>query len=249
MSITEQELKLFSRQLILKEFDTKIFESIQKQHIIIVGLGGIGCPIAKYLLATGIKKMTLIDDDNVKISNLNRQILYNMNDLGKKKVEVAKEKLNLINPNCHINTIITKLKKNNLKKNLLKPSIIIDTTDNWSSMILINKFCVKNSIPLISTSVIGYDGQVILFKNEKKNHLCLNCIFPNQDEPDLPRCDSVGVLGTAAGLTGLIAAQTTINFFTKNHENIEKLILIDSKLMEIKHIKIKKNSICKYKNL
>ena len=104
-------------------------------------------------------------------------------------------------------------------------------------MNIINEFCVNQSIPLISTSVIGFDGQVILFKNTKKNHLCLNCIYPNKEEPNLPRCDSVGVIGTAAGITGLIAAQTTINFFTKNYiEN--KLIMISSKSMKISHIKV-----------
>ena len=108
-------------------------------------------------------------------------------------------------------------------------------------MVLINNYCVKNSIPLISSSVIGYEGQAILFKNKKNKHLCLNCIYPNKDEPDLPRCDSVGVIGTAAGLTGLIAAQTTINFFTNNNYTNNKLIMISSKSMKISHIKVKKN--------
>ena len=85
-----------------------------------------------------------------------------------------------------------------------------------------------------------------LFKNQKKNHLCLNCIYLNQKEPNLPRCDVVGVLGTAAGLTGLIAAQLSINFFTNNHENVEKLILIGSKLMRIDYISIKQNENCIY---
>ena len=248
MIISEQELVLFSRQLILKEFDDKVFESLQKQHLIIVGIGGIGCSVAQYLLSTGIKKLTLIDDDFVQLNNLNRQILYNTNDLNKKKVEVAKEKLKYINPNCNIKTISTRLKEDNLDKLLIRPSLIIDTTDNWSSMTLINKYCVNNSIPLISASVIGYDGQVILFKNKKNFHLCLNCIYPNQDDPNLPRCDSVGVLGTAAGLTGLIAAQLTLNFFTKNNKNIDKLVIINSKSLEIDLIKVKNNPNCICKN-
>ena len=111
-------------------------------------------------------------------------------------------------------------------------------------MNIINKFCVKQSIPLVSASVIGFDGQVILFKNSKKNHLCLNCIYPNIDEPNLPRCDSVGVLGIAAGLTGLITAQTTINFFTNDNSIDNKLIMISSKSMKITHIKVKNNSSC-----
>jgi adenylyltransferase/sulfurtransferase len=249
LSISDQELLLFSRQLILKEFNYKIFKSIQEQHIIVVGIGGIGCPLAQYLLATGIKKLTLIDNDFVKLSNLNRQILYGINDINKKKVNVAKEKLNNINPNCNINTKAIKLSEKNIKKYFLKPSLVIDATDNWTSMNLINRYCVKNSIPLINSSVIGYDGQAILFRNKKNHHLCLNCVYPNQNELDLARCDTVGVLGTTAGLTGLIVAQITINFFTNIHNNIDKLMMINSKSMQITQIKVKKNDNCIYKNL
>ena len=247
LNISEQELQIFSRQLILKDFSEKIFEFIQKQNVIIIGMGGIGCPVAQYLISTGIKNLTLVDNDTVQLSNLNRQILFNKNDLGKKKVEVAREKLIAINTRNNIKTISKIISEKNISQYLSNASLVIDTTDNWQSMILVNKYCVKNSIPLLSCSVIGYDGQVILFKNQKKDHLCLNCIYLNQKEPNLPRCDAVGVLGTAAGLTGLIAAQLTINFFTNNHENVEKLILIGSKLMKIDYIKIKKHDNCIYK--
>ena len=244
--ITEQELEIFSRQLILKDFNEKNFDLIRQQHVIIIGVGGIGCPIALYLVATGIKHITLIDNDIIQLSNLNRQILFNKNDLGKKKVDVAKEKLDAINPKNNINTISTMISKKNISQYISNASLVIDTTDNWNSMVIINEYCVKNSIPLLSCSVIGYDGQIILFKNKKGRHLCLNCIYSNQNEPNLPRCDTVGVLGTAAGLTGLNATQLTINFFTNNHENIEKLIMINSKLMKVDYIKIKKNDNCIY---
>ena len=244
MTISEQEFQIFSRQLILEEFDEKIFNFIQKQHVVIIGMGGIGCPVAQYLLSSGIKNLTLIDNDIIQINNLNRQILYSINNLGEKKVYVAKKILNGINPRCKIKTVSKKIDEKNIKKYLSNPSIVIDATDNWYSMNIINKFCVKQSIPLISASVIGFDGQVILFKNTKKNHLCLNCIYPNINEPNLPRCDTVGVLGIAAGLTGLIAAQTTINFFTKNNIINNKLIMISSKSMTITHIKVKNNSSC-----
>ena len=247
LTLTEQELQIFSRQLILKDFNEKNFEFIQKQHIAIIGVGGIGCPTALYLVATGIKNLTLIDNDIIQLSNLNRQILFSKKDIGKKKVDVAKEKLNAINPDNHINAISTMLSEENVFQHLLNVSLVIDTTDNWKSMVLINEYCVKQSIPLLSCSVIGYDGQVILFKNNKSRHLCLNCIYINQNEANLPRCDTVGVLGTATGLTGLNAAQLTINFFTNNHENVEKLIMINSKLMKIDYIKIKENNNCIYK--
>ena len=155
MNISDQELQIFARQLILKEFDEKTFNFIQQQHVIIIGMGGIGCSTAQYLITSGIKKLTIIDNDVVKISNLNRQILYSINNIGKKKVNIAKKILGGINPGCLVKTTPKKINTKNIEQYVLNPSIVIDATDNWKSMNIINKFCVKKSIPLISTSVIG----------------------------------------------------------------------------------------------
>ena len=245
MNITDQELQIFSRQLILNEFKEKNFDKLQKKHIIIIGMGGIGCPLSQYLIASGIKKLTIIDHDKIDITNLNRQILFSFNDIGKNKADIAKIKLSKINPNCFIRSISKKITKLNIDTYIKEPSIIIDSTDNWISMNLINEYCVKNSIPLISSSVIGFDGQVMFFKNDKSNHLCLNCIYPITNEPDLPRCDTVGVMGTAAGFTGLMAAQSIINYLIDKKNSKEILLMINAKTMKINHIKLKKNKKCR----
>jgi len=213
MSINDNELKIFSRHLILDEFKEKNFNKIQKQKITIVGLGGIGCPTAQYLVSTGIKNLKLIDHDKVDITNLNRQTLYSFNEIGKNKTNIAKSKLSNIYPNCKIDNVNAFLNKENIDKHLKNSTLIIDATDNWKTMILINEYCVKKSIPLISTSVIGFDSQITLFNNLPNNHLCLQCVFPNNKEPNLPRCDTVGVIGTASGIAGIIAAQKAINYF------------------------------------
>lgn len=244
LNITDQELNIFSRQLILKEFSEKKFEVIQNQHITIIGMGGIGCPISQYLVSSGIKNLTLIDNDVVKVSNLNRQILYSINDVEKDKVKIAKKKLEAINPECKIEDIKKEINNDNILKYLNKSSLVIDATDNWNSMNLINKFCVNKSIPLLSTSVIGFYGQVILFKNKKNDHLCLNCIFTNKHDVDLPRCDTVGILGIAAGLTGLIGAQIIINYLLEVPETEHKLITISSNSTSIEQIKVKKHKLC-----
>ena len=245
MNISEQELQIFSRHLILKEFNEKSFNYLQKQKITIIGLGGIGCPAAQYLVSAGIKKIKLIDGDIVQKTNLNRQILYSIKDIGKSKVKIAKKKLNNINPECNIDAIFAHLESENINKYLNNSSLIIDSTDNWKSMILINKYCVNKSIPLVSSSVVGFDSQVTLFNNFPKEHLCLQCIFPNKKEPDLARCDTVGVIGTAAGITGLIVAQKTLNFFLeKKLDNF--MTIVDTKSLKIDNLKIKKNTNCQY---
>ena len=245
MNISEQELQIFSRHLILKEFNEKSFNFLQKQKITIIGLGGIGCPAAQYLVSAGIKKIKLIDGDIIQKTNLNRQILYSIKDIGKSKVKIAKKKLNDINPECNIDAISSYLEIKNINKYLNNSSLIIDATDNWKSMILINKYCVNKSIPLISSSVVGFDSQVTLFNNVPENHLCLQCVFPNKKEPDLARCDSVGVIGTAAGITGLIVAQKTLNFFLEKRLD-SYMTIMNIKSLKIDNLKIKKNPNCQY---
>ena len=244
MKIIEEELEIFSRQLILKEFNEKSFYKLQNKKISIIGLGGIGCPLAQYLISCGIKNLDIFDNDIIKKSNLNRQTLYTINDINKNKTDVAKARLLQINPHANIKNYKKKITRNNLE--LLKDSnIIIDTSDNWQTMKLINKYTSTNNIPLLSSSVMGLDIQLILFNNLKKNHLCLECIFPNQEEPNLSRCDKVGILGSTAGLAGIISAQKTINFLMNFNKNNELLTLIDCRILSINHIKVKKKENCR----
>lgn len=243
IKIGEEELEIFSRQLILNDFDEKSFNLLQSKNISIVGIGGIGCPLSQYLISSGIKNLNIFDSDIIKKNNLNRQTLYNIDDLGKKKVIVAKKKLLKINPYANINITDKKIEGDNVKK-LKNSSMIIDASDNWETMKLVNRYALKNNIPLISASATGFDIQIIQLNNNKNKHLCLECIFPNEKEPDLPRCDTVGILGTAAGLAGLISAQKTINFLMKFNSNKNMLTLIDSKTLLINDIKINKNLNC-----
>ena len=248
MIINNEELEIFSRQLILKEFNEKSFDKLQNKKVSIIGMGGIGCPLAQYLISSGIKNLDFFDNDVVKKNNLNRQTLFTVKDLNKKKTIVAKKKLLQTNPYANINSYNKKITKNNLE--LLKnSSIIIDASDNWITMKLVNEYASKNNIPLVSCSVVGFDIQLILFQNNKNKHLCLECIFPNKEEPNLARCDMVGILGTTAGLAGVLSAQKTINFLMNFPANNKLLTLIDCKTLSINHIKVKKKSNCRLQKI
>ena len=239
-----EELEIFSRQLIMSEFNDKSFKLLQRKKVSIVGIGGIGCPLSQYLISCGIKKLSLFDNDIIKKNNLNRQNLFTINDLGKKKTVVAKKKLLQINPYAEITNYEKKIVKKNL--NLLdNSSIIIDASDNWTTMKLINKYALDKNIPLMSASAINFDIQIVLFENKKNQHLCLECIFPNKKVADLPRCDTIGILGTVAGLAGILSAQKTINFLMKYKNNNKLLTLIDCKTLSFNNIIIKNNLNCK----
>ena len=243
MTYTDYEYEIFSRQFILKVFSEQNVEKLEKSKISIIGIGGIGCPLATYLVSSGLKYIQLIDGDIIEKSNLNRQILFTSDDIGQKKVTIAKKKLLKINPNCQIKIIDENLNKSNIN-NLCNSSIIIDTSDSWETMKIVNEYCVKESIPLVSSSVVGFDVEVALFENKKNHHLCLNCLFPNKNDIDLPRCDTVGVSGIAAGMAGLLAAQKTINFLINLNQKNNILSLLNVLKEDLQNINLKNNSKC-----
>ena len=243
MFYSDDEYNIFSRQFILKYFSENNLNKIANSKITIVGMGGIGCPLATYLVSSGIKNLTLIDGDKIEKSNLNRQTLYSLNDIGKKKTSVAKKKLLGINDKVQILTHDKNISKSNLKQ-LSHSSIVIDTCDSWKTMKLINEYCVQNSIPLLSCSAIGFDVEISLFENKINKHLCFNCVFPNKKDINLPRCETVGVSGIATGMAGLIAAQKTINFLINLNNEINILTLLNVIKSDLQNILLKTNSKC-----
>ena len=249
MYFNNHQIKKFSRQLILKDFGEKKQNLILKSHITFVGMGGINIPALLYLLAIGINKITIVDYDKVQLSNLNRQIIYSFKDIGKYKVKCISNYLKNNYPDVNFLSLNKKINKKNCSKILNKTDIVIDGTDNWDSMLAINEKCVQKNIPLLSASVLGYDGNLTLFENNKNKHICLECVFPNPKKIELPRCETVGILGTTSGIIGTLAAVKVIEYLTnkKNVSNKTKMIFFDGKKIELKSIKIVNNPKCRLK--
>ena len=241
---SENEYEIFSRLFILNEYSEENLKILSKIKIGIVGIGGIGCPLSQYLVSSGVKELLLVDGDIVEKSNLNRQILFNLNDIGKKKVEVAKHKLKLINSECKIDMIDVNVSSSNLNS-LNDCNIIVDATDDWFTSKLLNEYCIKHSINFLYSSALRHDLQIILFNNENKdNHICLNCIFPNRNDVDLPRCSVVGISGISAGLAGLVAAQKIINFSLNLRDETNIMTISDAKNLNFDKIIIKSKDDC-----
>ena len=246
MTYSDLEYEIFSRQFILQNFDEKNIHKLHDAKIAIVGLGGIGCPLSQYLVSSGLKHLTLFDGDRIEKTNLGRQILYSLDDIGKYKSIIAKNRLLKTNPYCKITAYAENLTETNINV-LLDADIIIDTSDDWQLSKLINKFCVKNSLQYIFSSAINNNIQICLFKNQI-NHTCLNCVFPNDQDVELARCDTVGISSICAGIAGLITAQKTINTILKINNENNILSLINSENLTISNIKIKNNADCTLNN-
>jgi sulfur-carrier protein adenylyltransferase/sulfurtransferase len=246
MGYSDLEYEIFSRQFILQNFNEENITKLQNAKIAIIGLGGIGCPLAQYLVSSGFKNLVFFDGDKVEKSNLGRQILYGLKDVEKFKVTVAKDKLLQTNPYCNIAIQSEYLTEVNINL-LLKYDIIIDSTDNWHTSKLINKYCQRNSIKYIFSSAINHNIQICLFEN-KPSHVCLNCLFPNEEDADLPRCNTVGISSVCSGMAGLITAQKTINTILNIKDETNILTLINTIDLSITNINIKNNYNCLLNN-
>ena len=246
MTYSDLEYEIFSRQFILQNFDEKNIHKLHNAKITIVGLGGIGCPLSQYLVSSGLKHITLFDGDRIEKTNLGRQILYSLDDIGEYKSIIAKNRLLKTNPNCKITSYSENITEKNINV-LSDADIIIDTSDDWHLSKLINTFCVKNSLKYIFSSAVNNNIQVCLFKNQN-NHTCLNCVFPNDEDVELARCDTVGISSICAGIAGLITAQKIINTILKINDENNILSLINSENLSISNIKIKNNANCVLNN-
>ena len=246
MSYSDLEYEIFSRQFILQGFNEENILKLNNAKIAIVGLGGIACPLAQYMVSSGFKNLIFFDGDKIEKSNLGRQILYNLEDIGKFKTIIAKEKLLKTNPNCNISAYSEYLTIKNINL-LLESDIIIDTTDDWHTSKLINKFCVQNSLRYIFSSAINYNIQICLFKNQNE-HVCLNCLFPNEEDVELARCETVGISSICAGIAGLITAQKTMNTLLNNRDESNILTLINTTDFSMNNIYVKNNVNCLLNN-
>ena len=177
LKLNEIQIEKFSRQIILKNIGILGQKKIIKSKVLIIGMGGLGCPAAEFLTRAGVGYLGIVDDDKIELSNLHRQSLYEYSDLKKTKVTAAKKKLIKINPQTKIECYKTKLDKNNVKKIIKKYDYVIDGSDNFKTKFLINDFCIKNKKFLVTVAISKFDGHVFSFDFKNNHNPCLRCFF------------------------------------------------------------------------
>ena len=163
MKISKLDYQKYSKQIILKKFGLFGQKKIMSAKILILGMGGLGCPISVYLASLGVGTLGIVDDDKIELSNLNRQIIYNSKDIGKYKVDIAKKKIKMINKKTNVKIYKTRINKNNINNLLKKFDVICDGTDNFETRLLVNDCCLKKKKILISAAVSGFDGHIFKF--------------------------------------------------------------------------------------
>ncbi|NLR93145.1 HesA/MoeB/ThiF family protein [Flammeovirga agarivorans] len=239
--LTKEEYKRYDRHIRLKEIGVEGQEKLKNSTVLIIGAGGLGCPVSQYLAAAGIGHIILVDHDMVSVSNLQRQIMFTTNDIGKPKAEVIKERLSAMNPHCKVTTVLQQFNKENALELIEKADVVVDGTDNFSSRYLINDACIIQNKPLVSASIQGFDGQLSVFNYN--NGPTYRCIFPNPpSQEEAPNCNEIGVVGAMVGILGTMQATEVIKLITGVGKLLSgQLLLISGMDMSFQTLKFKKN--------
>lgn len=242
----QTQQKRYLRNIILPEIGEDGQEKLLQAKVLVIGAGGLGSPALYYLAAAGVGNIGIVDDDVVEISNLQRQIIHNQNDLGRKKVESAKEKINLLNDDVKIDIYPIRINHQNLTDLAQDYDFILDATDNFPTRFIINQVCHEQQKPLIFAAVKGFLGQVSTFKSYQKNNPCYACFNPNivGEGFSLPLSEK-GILGAVAGTVGALQATTTIKEILGIGDSlVGKILVFDFLKNEFRKVGLKKNSSC-----
>ncbi len=235
----------YKRQIILPEIGQNGQGKISRASILCVGAGGLGCPALLYLTAAGIGRISIIDFDTVDETNLQRQVLFTGDQLGKSKAEAAKERLNALNPEIEIHAYAEELTDKNAENFFKQHDIIIDGTDNFSSKFLINDTAIKTGKPFIYGSILGFDGQLAVFNHD--GGPCYRCLFPEAPKAHIPNCAETGVIGAVAGIIGTSQAMEALKIIV-DHKSFKpltgKLWTIDMRSMENQLLSLPKDKDC-----
>ena len=240
--LNKKQIERFSRQIILKNIGAFGQKRIIQSKVLIIGMGGLGCPVAEFLTRAGVGTLGIVDCDNVDLSNIHRQSLYNVGDIKKSKVLVAKRKLKKINSKTNIICHKIRIKKNNLTKIIKKYDYIVDGSDNFETKFLINDFSKKFQKYLVTGAISKFDGHIFTFDFKNKKTPCIRSFFQESKiSDDILNCEYEGVLGTVAGIIGTIQANEVLKSILNIGKNLNGYILVlDLLNLNFRKVKLKK---------
>ena len=225
--LDKNQVERFSRQIVLKDIGASGQKKIIQSKVLIIGMGGLGCPVAEFLTRAGVGTLGIIDYDNVDLSNIHRQSLYNVSDIKKSKVLVAKKKLKKINSKINIICHKIRIDKNNLKKIIKEYDYIVDGSDNFETKFLINDTCKKFKKFLVTGAISKFNGHIFTFDFKDIKTPCIRSFFQEKKiSNDILNCEYEGVLGTVAGIIGTIQANEILKKILNIGENLNGYILI-----------------------
>ena len=242
--MNDQQLLRYSRQIMLPQVDIDGQQKLLAAKVLIVGAGGLGSPASIYLAAAGIGQMTIYDNDEVDLSNLQRQIAHHTNDIGSDKVISTQDTLKKLNPDVKVIAVKQKLEGELLKKEVENADIVLDCCDNFSTRFAVNSACVENKTPLVSGAAIRFEGQIAVFTPGSNESPCYNCLYSDTGE-EMINCASNGVIAPITGIVGSIQAMEAMKLIMGIGKTLTgRLLLLDGLSMQWNEMKLRKNAMC-----
>ena len=241
--MNDDQLLRYSRQLMLPQIDVAGQEQLLASTVLLIGLGGLGAPASMYLAAAGVGHLILVDFDQVELSNLQRQIVHRNADIGRAKVESARDNLLRLNPEIRISILNKKLTPDELLAQIKQAHVVIEGSDNFETRFAVNKACVSTHTPLVSGAAIRMEGQVSVYLNDGHGP-CYHCLYKDEGELDAS-CSNNGVLAPVVGIIGSIQATEAIKVITGAGKTLDgRLLLLDAMNMDWRSLKLKKDPAC-----
>ncbi len=219
-------------------------QRLRSAAALIVGAGGLGCPAALYLAASGFGRLIIADPDKVDLTNLQRQILYRTDSVGAQKVEAAKKTLAAFNPEVDVQILSKKLQQQELEQVVPNCDVVLDCSDNFATRHAVNRACVKHRKPLVSGAAMRFDAQLMVFDLSKPNSPCYSCLFPEDAEVEEVQCSVMGVFAPLTGVIGAMQAMEAIKLVVGIGEPLKGLLVFDSKKTEWRSARVKKDPAC-----
>jgi molybdopterin-synthase adenylyltransferase len=243
--MTDDQLLRYSRHILLEEIGVEGQERLMASHALVIGAGGLGSPVALYLGTAGVGRITLVDDDTVDLTNLQRQIAHNLARLGQPKALSAKQAIAAINPEPQVRALAVRADAALLDEWVAQADVVIDCCDNFVTRHAVNAACVKHLKPLVSGAAIRFDGQISVYDPRDERSPCYACVFAPSDEPEETRCATMGVFAPLVGIIGAMEAAEALKLLSGAGTSLAgRLQMLDGRSMEWNEVRVPRNTDC-----
>jgi molybdopterin/thiamine biosynthesis adenylyltransferase len=243
--MNDQQLLRYARHILLDELGIEGQEKLLAGRALIIGAGGLGSPAAMYLASAGVGHITLVDDDTVELSNLQRQLLHTTASVGQTKVESGRDMLHGLNPEISIEVIAQRLQEPELEQAVAAADVVLDCSDNFATRHQINRACVHHRKPLVSGAAIRFDGQVGVFDMRSETSPCYHCLFPEADDVQEENCATMGVFAPLVGIIGSVQAAEALKLLTGLGQSLAgRLLCLDARSMQWRSLNVPRDDEC-----
>jgi adenylyltransferase/sulfurtransferase len=242
--LSDEELLRYSRQILIPSFDIAGQEKLKSARVLVVGAGGLGCPVALYLGAAGVGELTLVDDDTIELANLQRQIGFEDSWLGDAKAGRLADRVRAINPEVSVTAVHQRVEAEHLQRLVQEASLVLDCTDNFATRFALNRACVAAKVPLVSGAAIQGEGQLSVYDSRQPDSPCYHCLYSEEGNEELT-CSEAGVIAPLVGMIGSAQAMEAIKVISGvGKPLIGRLLILDAWQMQWREMKLAKDPGC-----